>query len=99
VLLADQVTDPAEVVTMVVLDGDHAQNPAMAVGERGHTVVSVSATPPADADVVLTQISAGKMQLTTPRLTDVPLTILRPRNETQALAHLRGPESLTSVRQ
>ena len=99
VLLADQVTDPAEVVTMVVLDGDHAQNPAMAVGERGHTVVSVSATPPADADVVLTQISAGKMQLTTPRLTDVPLTILRPRNETQALAHLRGPESLTSVTQ
>jgi hypothetical protein len=39
------------------------------------------------------------MQLTTPRLTDVPLTILRPRNETQALAHLRGPESLTSVTQ
>jgi hypothetical protein len=27
----------------------------------------------------------------------VPLTILRPRNETQFLAHLRGPESLASV--
>jgi hypothetical protein len=96
-LLADRATDHAGVVTMVVLDGDHAQNPAMAVGERGHTVVSVSTTPPADADVVLTQTSAGQMQLTTPRLADVPLTILRPRNETQSLAHLRGSESLASV--
>jgi hypothetical protein len=97
ILLADRATDHAGVVTMVVLDGDHAQNPAMAVGERGHTVVSVSTTPPADADVVLTQTSAGQMQLTTPRLADVPLTILRPRNETQSLAHLRGSESLASV--
>jgi hypothetical protein len=97
ILLADRVTDHLGVVTMVVLDGDHAQNPAMAVGERGHTVVSVSSTPPADADLVLTQTSAGQIQLTTPRFADVPLTILRPRNETQFLAHLRGPESLTSV--
>jgi type VII secretion protein EccE len=97
ILLADRVTDHLGVVTMVVLDGDHALNPAMAVGERGHTVMSVSATPPVDADVVLTQTSAGQIQLTTPRFADVPLTILRPRNETQFLAHLRGPESLTAV--
>ena len=97
ILLADGIADHPGVVTMVVLDGDHAYNPAMAVGERGHTVVSVSATPPSDADVVLTQISAGQIQLTTPRLADVPLTILRPRNETQVLSHLRGPESLASV--
>jgi hypothetical protein len=82
---------------MVVLDGDHAQNPAMAVGERGHTVVSVTSAPPVDADLVLTQTSAGQIRLTTPRFADVPLTILRPRNETQFLAHLRGPESLTTV--
>jgi type VII secretion protein EccE len=97
ILLADRVTDQAGAVTMVVLDGDHAQNPAMAVGERGHTVVSVSSIPPGDADVVLTQTSAGQLQLTTPRFADVPLTILRPRNETQFLAHLRGPEPLASV--
>jgi hypothetical protein len=97
VLLGDQVIDHPGMVTMVVLEGSHAQNPAMAVGERGHTVVSVSATPPADADVTLTQNSAGQILLTTPRLSKVPLTILRPRNETQALAHLRDPESLTSA--
>ena len=97
ILLADRVTDHPGVVTMVVLDGEHAQNPAMAVGERGHTVVSVSATPPGDADVVLAQSSAGQLQLTTPRLADVPLTILRPRNETQFLTHLRASESLASV--
>jgi type VII secretion protein EccE len=97
IVLADRVTDHLGAVTMVVLDGDHALNPAMAVGERGHTVVTVSATPPGDADVVLTQTSAGQIQLTTPRFADVPLTILRPRNETQFLAHLRGPESLASV--
>jgi type VII secretion protein EccE len=97
ILLADRVGDHLGTVTMVVLDGDPAQNPAMAVGERGHTVVSVSTIPPVDADVVLTQTSAGQIQLTTPRFADVPLTILRPRNETQFLAHLRGPESLASV--
>jgi type VII secretion protein EccE len=97
ILLADRVTDHLGVVTMVVLDGDHAQNMAMAVGERGHTVVSVSSAPPGDADLVLTQTSSGQLQLTTPRFADVPLTILRPRNETQFLAHLRGPEPLASV--
>jgi type VII secretion protein EccE len=97
ILLADRDTDHPGMVTMVVLDGDHAQNPAMAVGERGHTVVSVSATSPGDADVVLAQTSSGQIQLTTPRLANVPLTILRPRNETQFLAHLRGAESLASV--
>lgn len=97
ILLADRVTERHRTVTMVVLDGDHAQNPAMAVGERGHTVMSVSTIPPVDADLVLTQTSAGQIQLTTPRLADVPLTILRPRNESQFLAHLRGPESLASV--
>jgi type VII secretion protein EccE len=97
IVLADRVADQPRTATMVVLDGDHAQNPAMAVGERGHTVVSVSATPPGDADVVLTQTSAGQILLTTPRLADVPLTILRPRNETQFLAHLRRPESLEPV--
>lgn len=97
ILLADGVGDHPGLVTMVVLDGDHAQNPAMTVGERGHTVVSVSATPPGEADVVLIQTSPGQLRLTTPRLADIPLTILRPRNETQFLAHLRGPESLVSV--
>jgi hypothetical protein len=57
----------------------------------------VSVMPTGEADVVLTQISAGQIQLTTPRLADVPLTILRPRNETQFLAHLRGPASVGSV--
>lgn len=97
IVLADPETDYPGVVTMVVLDDEHAQNPAMAVGERGHTVVSVSATPPIDADVLLTQISAGQLKLTTPRLADVPLTILRPRNESQFLTHLRDADSLTSA--
>ncbi|OMC13522.1 type VII secretion protein EccE [Mycobacterium sp. SP-6446] len=99
IVLADRLTDHPGAVTMVVLDGDHAQNPAMAVGERGHTVVSISSTPPPDADVVLTQASPGQLTLTTPRFADVPLRILRPRNETQFLAHLRGTESLVSVTQ
>ena len=97
VMLADQVIDHPGEVTMVVLDGEHAQNPAMAVGERGHTVVSVSAAAPADADILLTQTSPGTLQLTTPRLANVPVTILQPRNETQVLAHLRGAEALPSL--
>jgi type VII secretion protein EccE len=97
ILLANGATENAGTVTMVVLDDDRAQNPAMVVGERGHTVVSVSAMPTGEADVVLTQTSAGQIQLSTPRLADVPLTILRPRNETQFLAHLRGPASVGSV--
>jgi type VII secretion protein EccE len=77
-------------VSMVVLDGDDVSTPAMAVGERGHTIVSVTSSPPGDSDVVIAQISGGQLQLTTPRVANVALTILRPRNETQVLAHLRG---------
>ena len=69
----------------------------MAVGERGHTIVSVTSTPAGDADVVIGQVSAGELRLTTPRVANVPLTILRPRNETQFLAHLRGPAAPAPV--
>lgn len=90
VLLEAPDTDRAGSVNMVVLDGDDGHSPAMAVGERGHTVLSVTTNPPADSDVVIEQVSAGELVLTTPRVANVALTILRPRNETQFLAHLRA---------
>jgi type VII secretion protein EccE len=85
-------------ITMVVLDGDDIQSPAMSVGERGHTVVSVSSMPPPDADVVITQVAAGELVLSTPRMGRARLQIVRPRNETHFLAHLRGGARAEPVR-
>ncbi|MBV8348348.1 MAG: type VII secretion protein EccE [Mycolicibacterium sp.] len=79
------------VITTVVLDGDDIEMPTMAVGERGHAVVSVTSTPSADADVSIVQTSPGDLLLSTPRVSNVELRVLRPRNEAQFLAHLRRP--------
>jgi hypothetical protein len=100
IMLADGERAIAVVANMVVVDIEPgAQPPAVAAGERGHTLVTVTSTPVPDIDVVIQQVSAGELRLSTPRLADVPLRILRPRNEAQFLTHLHGAPIATAVGQ
>ncbi len=76
--------------TVVVADGQAAQQLLVSTGERGHALVSLTASPAVDCDIVIRQISEAELVVSTPGR-DIPLGIMRPRNEAQAIAHLRGP--------
>lgn len=89
IMLAER-TEPRVTPTLVVADGEAAQRLLATTGERGHALIVVTNTPPADSDVVVTQVAPGQMVLTTPSGREVPLTIMRPRNEAQYLSHLRA---------
>jgi type VII secretion protein EccE len=82
-------TEPRVTPTLVAADGETAQRLLATSGERGHTLIAITPTPPVDSDIVITQISPAEIVLTTPLRRDVSLTIMRPRNETQFLSHLR----------
>jgi type VII secretion protein EccE len=75
--------------TVVVADGQEAQQLLVSTGERGHALVSLTGSPAVDCDIVIRQISEAEVVVSTPGR-DIPLGIMRPRNEAQAVAHLRG---------
>lgn len=87
--------EKTRIPTIVVYDGEDTQSPVISGGERGHAAVALGATPPANADVVITQTSREQIGFSTPDLANVKLTIMRPRNEAQFLAHLRRPAAET----
>lgn len=95
VVLADADQPLMGPVNMVVVDIEPGtQAPSVGAGERGHTLLTVTATPMADTDLTIRQVSPGELRLSTPRLADVPLRLLRPRNEAQFLTHLHSaPEA------
>lgn len=80
-------------VTLVIADGPEAQQALAASGARGHALVSVTSAGdplPQDADITIKQTSARHISVQTPvRNSPITLGIMRPRNETQSLAHLR----------
>lgn len=74
--------------TVVVADGHAAQQLLVSTGERGHALVTLTPQPSVDCDIVIRQISDDDIVVTTPER-DIPLAIMRPRNESQTLVHLR----------
>ena len=83
-------TESVVAPTLVVADGETALKRLLATsGERGHALVAVTGTPPADCDIVITQVASGEIVVAVGRRR-IKLAIMRPRNETQYLGHLRA---------
>lgn len=82
--------------TLLIADGQEAHKALAASGARGHALISIIAqgSPlPADVDIRIAQVSSRNITVQTPvRSQEIVLGIMRPRNEAQALAHLRTPE-------
>ncbi len=79
---------------LVVADGDQPRKVLGSSGERGHTLVTVvdsDALLPEDTDIQIRQVSEQRITVLTPvRDREIQLGIMRPRNESQSLAHLRA---------
>ncbi len=75
--------------TLVVADGQAAQQLLVSTGERGHALMSLTTSPTVDCDIVIRQISDAEVVVSTGGR-DISLGIMRPRNEAAAVAHLRG---------
>ena len=82
-------TEPMAAPTLVVADGETALKRLLATaGERGHALVAVTGTPPAECDIAITQVSEGEIVVDVGQRR-ISLAIMRPRNETQFLSRLR----------
>lgn len=89
-----QLGGPVQVPpTMLVLDLSTGTDNVNTSARAGQTVVTVSSDVVADADIVIKQLAADELVLSTRRLPDVPLRPHRPRNESQYLDHLRARHS------
>ncbi|SKL15926.1 type VII secretion protein EccE [Mycobacteroides abscessus subsp. massiliense] len=89
-----QLGGPVQVPpTMLVLDLSAGTDNVNTSARAGQTVVTVSSDVVADADIVIKQLAADELVLSTRRLPDVPLRPHRPRNESQYLDHLRARHS------
>ncbi|MDP7707373.1 type VII secretion protein EccE [Mycobacterium sp. TY815] len=86
----------SEDATLIIADGPLAQQRLAASGEKGHALVCV-ATEGAltfdDADITIQQSTPGRLTIGTPYSPEITLAIMRPRNESQSLAHLRSSGS------
>jgi hypothetical protein len=86
--------------TIVVADGPEPQRALADSGERGHALVTLvigEQTMPLDADITIQQVSDRHITVQTPASrAEISLGIMRPRNEAQALSHLRAPRERQS---
>jgi type VII secretion protein EccE len=86
--------------TIVVADGPEPQRALADSGERGHALVTLvvgEQTIPLDADITIQQVSDRHITVQTPASrAEISLGIMRPRNEAQALSHLRAPRERQS---
>lgn len=83
--------EPLRTPTIIVADGT---GHGLTAGERGHTLITLGGSPEVDADVTLVQDTQDHLVMSTPAVQGIRLTIMRPRNEAQFLAHLHSGASL-----